>query len=919
MARIVSQVEASEPTVKALLTEAARANYLPPIALGVAAPARWSGTTTFRHDDRTVRVVPCVSALAARRALLDRNDHDWLVIVTDRPGEDLGEGILAHLAWQRLRNPDAWNAVLETFGARLFDPALEARGRALADGLLLMTPSGGWPAAPAGMLTRDHALGAVVAVLFAQDGERVVAGLDLDRVLRWSTEASSPDSVRAARAHNGEVLFGAVADWLAEQCGDVSPIVRSLLTDNRAADLVPLGLAAQVILTSPPGSGPRALLSQQVGSGVPEGALLAWSRASARVTRTALARRSDLDMPRVLARAEELLDQLQAADLADASEILPRALATRLGALGTALTSAAAGAASRAAADRPTAPLVTADRVSASETAWNRVMTHVLADRDDDRSVVGAQAGVRLVRWLALDAAPVAEFGSALTRFRNEDAWADRAVTDAWNATEIRELRAGLNTVLAAARLRREWSDVAFAARLAAATSSNNGAPTGAVFMEDVLTAVVTGLPTPMLLIVADGMSLANAAQIVDGLTVASGWWECVPVATGRRLLSIGALPTVTRVCRTSLLSGHLTEGDQATERIGFAAWGKAHHRSVALFHKLALDSSTPGSALADDVRAAIDDTTGIQIAACVVNTIDDALDRSDPGGTDWTADSVKHLRPLLDRARLAGRTVVLTSDHGHVIERRLGHTAPGKLSNSNRWRPVTGPAASSEEALVEGSRVVAQGHQVVLAVDEQLRYSTLKAGYHGGGSPAEVVVPVVVLSPGAAPAGWELAPPQAPAWWREPAAAQAEAVDAIPGRRGQGSRTADLAFGTGALFEIEATTHAGSTPVAGAAAVVSSFLASAVWTDRSRRVTRRQVSDDQVAALVAALVAAADHRIPDDSAAAALGVATVQLPGAFSQVQRLLNVEQYAVIRRCEGFVLLDLELLREQFELSQ
>ena len=32
----------------------------------------------------------------------------------------------------------------------------------------------------------------------------------------------------------------------------------------------------------------------------------------------------------------------------------------------------------------------------------------------------------------------------------------------------------------------------------------------------------------------------------------------------------------------------------------------------------------------------------------CVLNTIDDALDRTDPGGTDWTAETVKHLGPLL-------------------------------------------------------------------------------------------------------------------------------------------------------------------------------------------------------------------------------------------------------------------------------
>ena len=50
---------------------------------------------------------------------------------------------------------------------------------------------------------------------------------------------------------------------------------------------------------------------------------------------------------------------------------------------------------------------------------------------------------------------------------------------------------------------------------------------------------------------------------------------------------------------------------------------------------------------------------TGRPLVTCVLNTIDDALDRSDPGGTSWGADTVKHLDPLLERARHAGRTVI--------------------------------------------------------------------------------------------------------------------------------------------------------------------------------------------------------------------------------------------------------------------
>ena len=61
------------------------------------------------------------------------------------------------------------------------------------------------------------------------------------------------------------------------------------------------------------------------------------------------------------------------------------------------------------------------------------------------------------------------------------------------------------------------------------------------------------------------------------------------------------------------------------------------------LLHKKDVDSRTPGWAISDDVGRAIGDRD-LPLVTVVLNTIDDALDRSDPAGTTWTADAVKHL-----------------------------------------------------------------------------------------------------------------------------------------------------------------------------------------------------------------------------------------------------------------------------------
>ena len=112
-----------------------------------------------------MRVVPCVSALAVREALLARRRDQWLVVLTDRSDEDLGAGVLSHFLGHRLRTPDPWAAVRHRFAATGIDPASDRDGRrpGVAIGLLAATPPDGWPPAPGGVLTRDHAFGAVAA------------------------------------------------------------------------------------------------------------------------------------------------------------------------------------------------------------------------------------------------------------------------------------------------------------------------------------------------------------------------------------------------------------------------------------------------------------------------------------------------------------------------------------------------------------------------------------------------------------------------------------------------------------------------------------------------------------------------------------------------------------------------------------
>jgi hypothetical protein len=972
---VASVPVATLPVIRALLDQAGRARYASGV-LGVRAQPQWPGPAAFTHHEVAVRVVPCESALAVREAIAGRDRDQWLVLLTDRSDEDLGAGIRARLVGNRLRTPDPWAAVRAQFAATGIDTSLTSAAghREIAIGLLAAVPPGGWPPAPAGVLTRDHALAAVAQAHLAF-ADPVV---DVTSVLGWTADPGLVARIADLRELAGDPLADAVLAWAAGRCGALAGPVMHLLRAGEGSDCVPLGLVAGLLAAAAEGTSADAArlgreglirIEPRTGAGMPGPAALAsWAGESAALIIDLLGDRAG--HPRgeaLLARADELLVAAKAEGLADGSDLLRAGLTRRLAALADALRTALAGPQP----DDPDQPWIRAGDRDRVEQAWGRVAAHHLAVQEDPR-VAAFHAAVRLARWLsaplATQPAGVAATGLAghVEAFMDGDAWADSAVNDAASGVAAPDLGAGLAAVLAAAGVRRAAHDASFAVALARDTAAEGAGSADVRYLENLLADVVIPLAkvTPVLALVLDGMSVGVATEIVASVLgqAADGWAEALLPGAARRAAAVAVLPTVTEVSRASLLSGALTTGGQDAELRGYAELCRLHGlrigpvRGPGLFHKASLDSAPPGHAVAGDVASAIADLTGQPLVICVLNAIDDALDRSDPGGTQWSASAVRHLGPLLDRARYAGRIVVLTADHGHVVERRLGRQRSFADISSGRSRPATEPAVDGE-VLVAGDRVLMHGGRAVLAVDEKLRYGPLKAGYHGGASPAEAVVPVVVLVQGSVPddTGLRLAPPQEPGWWIDPVLAPGVTAPAGPGRqparavRGATSvpaarearlRSAPETAMT--LFDLpgadqadqagtdrvdlagraEPAQDAATASVPGVAVIPGAALAavvtgSAQYTAQRKIAGRLSVPDDQVRDLLAALIDAPSGRIGPAQAAAALAVPPAAVRGAILHVQRLLNVEGYPVIRvDADGAtVILDVMLLREQF----
>jgi hypothetical protein len=357
------------------------------------------------------------------------------------------------------------------------------------------------------------------------------------------------------------------------------------------------------------------------------------------------------------------------------------------------------------------------------------------------------------------------------------------------------------------------------------------------------------------------------------------------------------------------MLSGKLQAGSQGEERAGFAAFW--HGRGTALFHKADLPAG-PGARLSASVLAALGDSS--TVVGVVLNTIDDALrDGKEGSAPTWRLGDVTYLPELLAAAAGAGRPVILTSDHGHVLDRGEGiHPA---TSESARYRQGT---PGEGEVLVSGPRVLTSGGAAVLPWDERIRYTPRRAGYHGGASLAEVVVPLLVFVPSGTPLpkGWaRYSTPslQEPSWWN-PATPAGQLATADTGAAARAATSAQPRKSVKKpVADVDALFTADDIPVPaslGAQVVASPLYAS------QRAFVRKAPDDAEVAAIIDAL-AGAGGKLPVTSVATLAGQPPFRMVGYLTQLGRLLNVDGYAVISvtdegRTAG---LNTALLREQF----
>lgn len=844
--------------------------------LALRATPRYDGPPEIDASGHNVLVRACVSSLAVREALLEAGRDRYLIVLTDRPDGDLGDSVTSLFWHQSVQPVDQWRTIPGLFGADRLAPELRRpENQWLADALLAHVPAGRYPAAGSGVVSLDHAAGSLAQIVLGRPRDQLGVGA----LIQWSTDPAARVRWQATPAPIRE----GVIRWMSGSVAPDSALVLQIAAAPNGVDALSAGLVADVLWpdgaaasAQPEVVAARTRLEPYLGGRTPDPQVAASLARAARAVAWRMSGQGTPDLALACQRAEVLLDDIGWSAGAERSLVLPRGFEARITVFAAAVE----------------------DGQAAAERALDDLERHDWATGAGADEVRAARMACRLLRWLpdAGRGAPT-RLTDAIDRQVRVDGWVDWALGVLWAGSSHPGAAAAYQRLCQQVIAARRVHDEQFAALLAQATGQAQ-LPVGVVGVEDALAARVLPLAaaSPVLMLVVDGMSAAVACELVADAG-RLGWVEVAPASSPDRGALLAALPTLTTHSRTSLLTGVLGSGTQVEEKRAFPLLAGG-----PLFHKNDLRAPA-GSALAPAVAAAISGPD--RVVGVVLNTVDDALAKADPDSMAWTIGSVAHLKALLGAAAAAGRAVVVTSDHGHVVER--GGAAQPVPGAENRWRPASTGPAGPHEVLLAGPRVLAGGGRIVAPWVEDHRYAAKSAGYHGGASPAEACIPFVVLARDGqtAPAGFEVAGPQAPPWWERGAEPPAAAPPAGRPKR----RAPEVSEEQGSLFTLAA-------PADPVADLVDRVLASDTYARQRARARRTAIRDD-VVRVVLGLLIAGGGRAGRREIAAAAGFAENRFDQHFAALARMLNVDRYPIIAPDpDGFTaLLDVDLLRRQF----
>ena len=380
------------------------------LVVGLHAAGSWQGGAELDMGERRFVVVRADTVLEVREALADAEMLSRpTVVLTGLPQDELGHDVVARLARGKLFPVDVWEGVKALFKARQIDPSL--RDRCLAEALMAHRPAGGeYPPVPAGVLDAATAWRAIFHGAFGlEDREPHLPGL-----LRWA--ALGPGAGRYLASPTE--LRDAARRRLAATLGPAAESILDIVEGGAARDALGLAVACEVVFpegTDEPALQAAAARLERFHRNRPIPATV--GRLLARAGRDAIddvERDEPEEAQGQLLRADALLREVQAAPFAHLGRLTPLSWEGRLRRFARELTVATDPA------DAPALAACEEAAVYVADHANHRRQAHAY-------QFERTRMALRLARWLRTPEALEGSFARLAERYRDDDAWADRA------------------------------------------------------------------------------------------------------------------------------------------------------------------------------------------------------------------------------------------------------------------------------------------------------------------------------------------------------------------------------------------------------------------------------------------------------------------------------------------------------------
>ncbi len=602
------------------------------------------------------------------------------------------------------------------------------------------------------------------------------------------------------------------------------------------------------------------------------------------------------------------------------SPVLPSAWEERLGSLGNLL---AAGA-------QDPSP----SRAKDAAQAFDDLKTHELFKSSD---LTQAEMATRLLVWLSSNPTQELQSGPALHAdteviarwYAEQGGYVDRARYRARTSGDTR-LGAGIQAVVERADQVRAQLDERFATSFSHWAQADRNSKTTLPIDRALERIAVKFLEQDttnqrkLLVILMDGMAWAQSVEILESLEERMDHWGVLAwhgelanrIGNGAYPPVLANLPTTTEVSRAAFFAGRPMKDGEALDT---AADPKRFEGNKLLYPFCTTDAAPrlllkgdghAQSGVASSEALALIDDGRRRIVSIVINAIDSSLAADGQQYQRWTVESIKSLPTLLDKAKAAGRFVLLASDHGHVPSARFRKPLPVPQPGGQRWRPWAGEKDSVRpgELRLRGPGIYCPKNvsDIVVLMQDDVTYSSIPcAGQHGGATLAEVVVPCLLLGPDAEVThGWKgehlpLRPRMVPEWWNKVVTfGSAQARSSPPAKRTAKAPVEDQPLLPGLEKPISLDAR---------------LLANKLLKAQSR--DKEDLLKDVVAAL--AFIIERGGTVPLDALATPLGIATYRVRGKIPHLQSVLNLDGFTIlgVNDSSKQVQLNIEMFAQQF----